>query len=440
MILFISNSGESCPIAYRMLELVEGVRVYIHSAQYRGVYRNMLPKCELTNLRKTAQKADLVVFDMALANERTREDLALLKIFDLPARSATIFGRVATKISEHTEVIGASAMTEQWELDRKEGTDLARLIGLDLPETVEFDRLSEAVKFLGFDENKKIRWVFKPDNNRDLDLTYVEKYPGELVHKLTHEWMQRITSDKFPLILKKYVEGIEILTEGWYDGSKFIHFNHTIEDKWLMNKDLGPPTGSQSSVMWLKKSGILLVELDRLAPKLNQAGYKGPIGINVIVTKDKVYFLKFTARFSYDAVYSLFTLCEDFTKLFTKAINVNWKSGFVASQRITIPPYPYASQELLKELARDVSIDTRVADLWMEDVYFDAGGLRCAGVDGVLGVVASYGKTLGEAVSRVYQNIGKLRISSCLQYRTDLGRRAEKAMKRLDEWGIDYGC
>lgn len=436
MILFFSNSGESCPIAYRM-QKDEDVQVYIHSPQYRGVYHNMIPKCSLTDLRKTARRADLVIFDMVKANERTREDLALLKIFDVSAKSASIFGPVAAKISKDTEVIGASEVTEEWELDRKGGADLARAIGLDLPEVVKFERLSDAVKFLQ-DEGKEIRWVFKPDNNQDLDLTYVEKYPGELVQKLTHEWMERITSDKFPFLLEKYIEGVEISTEGWYNGTSFVHFNHTIEDKRLMNGNLGPATGSQSNVVWFKKGGILISELKKLGPKLNQAGYRGPVDINAIVTKDRIYFLEFTARFGYDALYGLLTLCQDVNKFFTKGFLGSWRPGFVASQRVTIPPYPYANRELLKELAKDVSI-TPTSKLWMEDVYFDAEGCKCTGADGVIGVMTGYGTTLGEAISKMYQNIDKLRISSFLQYRTDGGRRAEKAMAKLTDWGLDFG-
>jgi len=439
MILFISNSGESCPIAYRMMKEHVDVMLYIHAPSYRRAYNGMLPKCGLTDLRKIARKAELVIFDITRANAQIKEDVALLKSFGVSTRSPEVFGAVASRMARHTKVIGASEYTASIELDRMDGEHLAEDVGLDLPTTMEFDRLSEAVEFLNSDEGKKTRWVFKPDNNQDLDLTYMEKYPGELRDKLTHEYMVRISEDKFPHILQEVVHGVEISTEGWFDGSKFVHFNHTIEDKRLMNGNLGPATGSQSNTVWIKNGGLLVPELSRLAPKLNQAGYIGPVDINTIVTKDKAYFLEWTPRFGYDAIYNLLTLYKGrVSSFFQSGFMADWKPGFASSQRITIPPYPYSDRGLLKEFARDVSVWGTFNTFWAEDVYFD-GSLRCAGSDGLVGVISAYGKTLGESINAVYQSIGKLKISSYIQYRTDLGRRTEKAIKQFQKWGIDYG-
>jgi len=76
---------------------------------------------------------------------------------------------------------------------------------------------------------------------------------------------------------------------------------------------------------------------------------------------------------------------------------------------------------------------------WMEDVYLNDGKLKCAGADGILGVVASHGNSLGGSVGNVYRAIDRLKIGSYLQYRTDLGRRAEKLFRVLEKMSIEVG-
>jgi hypothetical protein len=295
-VFFISNSGEALPIAYRLRKEGTDAKVYIHNRQYRRNYSGVFNKVGLAQVKQTAKKADLVIFDMTRVNEGTKDDKALLGIFKAPKTSRTVFGQIADKIKAFTPVIGASAWTEELEMDRKKGADLALKIGIRTPESQDFGKLSDGAAFL---KGRKDRWVFKPFNNQDLDLTYVEKYPGELFRKLQDEYPKRI-GEKISFMLQKVVDGVEISSEGWFDGERFVHFNHTLENKRLMSGNLGPAIGSQSNTVWIKKEkdGLLVKELTGLAPYLKKAGYIGPIDANCIVSeKDhKPYFLEWTPR------------------------------------------------------------------------------------------------------------------------------------------------
>jgi len=442
MILFMSNSGECLPIAYRMQKEGTEVKVYLHNSRYRKNYNNIIPKVGLKDLKRAVKKAELIIFDITRVNEKTRQDIALLKMFGVPKKSPTVFGPVADEMKAMgKKVIGASTWTEKIEMDRKLGADIAKKIGLKDPETVEFSSLKEGVKFLKT-EGRKDLWVFKPENNLDLDMTYVEKFNGELADKIANEYRQRLGTDKVEFILQKRVEGVEISSELWWNGKDAVHFNHTLEDKRLMNFNLGPAIGSQSNTVWIKKdeNGLLVKELKKLIPYLKRANYVGPIDINVIISKKdhKPYFLEFSPRFGYDAIYCLLTLIKgSLTEFFLNGFQTEFYDGFASSQRITIPPFPYADKQLLNAMAKDILIKNKLEDFWMEDVYMDdKGNIRCAGSDGIIGVVAERGNSLGGSVGNVYRKIDKLKIGSYIQYRTDLGKSQNKRMKQLQEWGF----
>lgn len=440
-VFFISNSGEALPIAYRLRKEGTDAKVYIHNRQYRRNYSGVFNKVGLAQVKQTAKKADLVIFDMTRVNEGTKDDKALLGIFKAPKTSRTVFGQIADKIKAFTPVIGASAWTEELEMDRKKGADLALKIGIRTPESQDFGKLSDGVAFL---KGRKDRWVFKPFNNQDLDLTYVEKYPGELFRKLQDEYPKRI-GEKISFMLQKVVDGVEISTEGWFDGEQFVHFNSTLENKRFMAGNLGPAIGSQSNTVWIKeKDGLLVKELTGLAPYLKKAGYVGPIDANCIVSeKDhKPYFLEWTSRFGFDALFCLLSMVDGpLSDFFLKRFDVPFRGAFASSERLSIPPFPYSTRGLLDDFARDVPIEDGLdspvmAGFYAQDVYQDGNDLKCAGADGILGVMAARGNSWGGSWGNVYRPLEKLRVGSYKQFRVDGASSLERRYNKLKKWRI----
>jgi len=142
----------------------------------------------------------------------------------------------------------------------------------------------------------------------------------------------------------------------------------------------------------------------------------------------------------YDALYCLLSLLESkLSDFFTNKFKVDFSDGFASSQRITIPPFPYNEPSLLKEYAKGVEIHADMEDphFWGQDIKRNGKKIECAGADGILGVVAARGNSLGGSVGNMYRAIDKLKIASTLQYRTDSGKRAEKAINKLQKWGIN---
>ncbi|MFB0522096.1 MAG: hypothetical protein ACETWD_11810 [Desulfatiglandales bacterium] len=211
----MSNSGDSLPIVWRLRREGMDCAIYIHNPAYKHNYDNLVPRVPIGSLRRTLLGVDTVIFDIIRPNEKTRQDVALLKLFKVRTGSPTVFGPVADKMKKHLLVIGASEWTEDLELNRFKGTEIAQKIGLKIPETQDFKSLKEGIKFL---KGKKDRWVFKPHNNQDIDLTYVEKFPGELAMKMQEDYEERLGGGKIEYMLQKFVDGYEISTEGWWDG------------------------------------------------------------------------------------------------------------------------------------------------------------------------------------------------------------------------------
>lgn len=440
MILFISNSGESLSIVHRLRKEGLPCEIYIHDPASRHNYDGILDKVPIGELRKKAYRADTVIFDSSRPNRKERQDIALLKMFGVKTGSENIFGPVADKLKKHVKVIGGSALTEEIEMDRKKGSDLAKKMGLSVPEIHEFKSLKEGEDFL---KGKNDFWVLKPFANQAIDLTYVEKYPGELLAKMKNELPLRIESEKFEYVLQKVIDGVEIDIEGWFDGKDFVHFNHTVEEKRLMNGNLGPAIGSQNNTVWIKReSNFLLDEIKKMIPFLKEANYIGSIDFNCIVSEEnhKPFFLEWTPRFGWDALFCLLSLVRGSLKdFFMKDFKVEFQNGYVSSSRISIPPYPYSGKDLLEEFAKDVPIEGRIDNFpyfWMEDVYKNGNGLACAGSDGVLGVVTGKGESLGESIGNTYRNIDRLKVASYLQFRTDLGKAARKRLETLSKWNI----
>ena len=204
-----------------------------------------------------------------------------------------------------------------------------------------------------------------------------------------------------------------------------------------MTGNLGPAIGSQSNTVWLERdrSSVGIPELIKMAAYLKMHNYIGPCDANLIIHKKVPYFLEWSPRFGYDAIYCLFELLKGtLTGFFEKGFNSNFHTGYAASQRISIPPFPYSDKKLLLEFAKDVSI---LGDLkkkprfWGQDIYNNTDHLACAGSDGILGIISGRDDSLGAAWGQVYGAIDKLEICSYIQYRTDGFKSAEKRMAKF---------
>ena len=422
---FISRFGDAGPLALHCSQVEQGdVDIYLHTASAKALYDGMIDRV-----------------DKPTAGDLDKEDT--LFIFDMVG-----MGSLAEKLkSQGYRVLGAGAFPDNLELDRGYGTRVMRTTGIKIPETKLFTSFDKAKAWIK--TNRRNRYVFKPLDNKSTALTYVSSSREDLETEL--DILSKRYRQGLSFILQEYVEGIEVSIEAWYAEGNLVPFsiNSTLESKRFMNDDKGPNTGCSLDVVWIWKKVPKLYKqtLGKLAPLLKKMKYTGPLDINCIVNKQGVYGLEFTSRFGYNAIYTLFELFDEkFTDFFdriskgdTGELKAN-RRDFAISVRCSVPPYPHSEDArnargiLIKNISPEES-----SHIWLMDAYLKEGEFLCAGVDGVIAVVTSSGKTVTDARRKVYEVIDKVSDFDIpdLQYRTDAGINAiEERLPQLKKLGM----
>lgn len=406
-VLFVSKYGDSLPLA--QLALREGHRVAFF-CEKRGDQGEGLVK-RVTSWRKFVRDADLIIFDMV--GFGAKADL-------LKKLNPTIFG--------------ASKVADKLELDRSLGLGFMKSNGIKVPRSKKFGDKRNGLSYL---KSEKGRYVLKPIGNKATSWTYVAMDDES---KDLEEILK--SSPNGPFELQEFVEGIEISTEGWFDGKKFVlPFNHTYEEKKFMNGNLGPAIGCAGNVVEVAKEDDWIVEktLKKIETPLSKLNYIGPIDINCIVKPEEkeAYGLEWTMRLGYDAIWALCELFQtpviDFLRKFTIGRELEMpldENSSAIAVRLSIPPYPYKSGDLPSKGIPVMFDKEALPHLWLSDVYKNNKGYFSAGVDGVICAVSAKGRDVRECKRRVYRTISNMTIPN-VQYRTDIGDRVERDKEKI---------
>ena len=451
-ILWVSDSRESICVAEKIYRAGIHVDYYIHDPTYRSNFAGMLPNIGMSDIPAALRRCDNVWFDITLPNHKTNRDLELFHRFGVSSNSPGVFGEIADKLSKTHWVVGSSSWTEKAELNREYGFDIAKKCGFDIPEYQKFKGLKEGIKFLQ-GPGKDQKWVFKLLNNGPLDLTYPETFPGEILDMMitslpTRLIKEKVNPEQAVYILQSFVDGVECSNELWFDGDEFSCASRTIEDKKLGSGNTGPATGSQSNVVAMCEDmdGHGFKEIQKLKPYLVRAGYVGPVDANIIFNENKAYFLEWTPRLGWSAFYCLCSFIPDgqLSNFILNDFQAVFKGGYVASQLISLYPYPNLDKKQLEMMVKGNLINHRLQDLndfWLQDVYLDdSKQLRVAGSDGIVGVLTGHGDTVEESIDKVHDRIKKLQIQGNLQYRTrhDHMTRAIERVNKLNKMEIGF--
>ncbi len=364
-----------------------------------------------------------------------------LCIFDVTGNS-----ELAEEAAKVTPVIGDSALASRLEDDRLFGIETMEAVGIEVPPYETFDNPEEAKAFIA--ETGK-RYVFKPfvvdGEEQECDTTYVSDSAEDLIKCLDGLWAD---SHNAPFLLQEVVEGTEISTEGYFDGTYFHFLNHTLEEKKFMSGSFGPNTGCSGNLVWVTGGNRLTAELQKLAPFLKESGYRGMIDLNTIVNESHAYGLEFTPRFGYDASASIFSLIDgDLGQFFYDIVTApdeGWidhspvpplRGAWAASERLTIPPYPEGDADF------DEGLPIKGIDLegaWKSCYLWDAmlakrrdgeEGLVTVGINGIVACPIASAYT-PEGAWKGLERISKGIKFPNLQCRDDL---EESTLKRLAE-------
>jgi len=415
-VLIISKEGDGAGIAYKLICEGHAVDLWIEDKNYKDCLRGFVERP--TSWRPCVAKADLIICDMVGYSEH--EDM--FKRLGKPTLCCNAAGDIL-------------------ELDRQRGMAAFHKLGINTPPSQDFKNAKDAAKLKWVNE---AGYVVKGSGNLDVGKTYVCD-TEEL-----YQWALTTMTDMHDIVVQERIpkEGsVEVSTEGWFNGIDFIHpFNHTFEEKHYFPEDIGKMTGCAGNVVLPMENPSRLAKetVMKFGPLLRKASYRGPLDVNCIVTKDKLYALELTCRFGYDAIEALMTgLNEPIGGFFFDVAtgikkSMKLRNDFLITVRISRDPYPYAKPCDLDEPDKGMPIcGLNITDMkftYLCDVYKDGDQLKYAASDGVILKATAFGRTVKEAQHRVYKICKNVKAID-IAYSPGIGDRVDKDIASLKEWG-----
>lgn len=410
-ILMMSPEGDGFGIAHKLVEEGNDVRVWVKERKFNNALDGVVE--HVSGWRPSASHwADLVIADMVG------------------------MGKWAT-VLDGFEVIhmGFNLLADVAELDRHKQMELLENSDVSMPQTWRFESPGAAEELL---KNWiEPGYVLKPSGNIATGKTIVAHNRND------YKWaLEQYTGDQ-DLVVQAFVNGVEISTEGWFNGKGWLHpFNHTMEEKRFMPGNVGPHVGCMGNVVWPVKHGAkdkFVDELKKLTPFLQAINYVGPIDLNCIANENGIYALELTVRFGYDALEALYELMtEPLSRLLMQLAagaepeQMELKNEMAIAVRLSVPPYPHEEPNK-QDRGLPVKLPSNLKHYYLTDVHKNGNDFEWSASDGVLMKVGASGKDIKTLRRNVESAIAKVQVQG-VQYRNDIGLRVEKDRKMLKKW------
>src|SRR5258708_1670201 len=426
-ILIHSASGDSGGLAFIMHREGASVDLYIKDAFSRKVLDGIVPHVESLE-EGLKKKPDLIIFDLNGDGEK------------------------ADKLrKDGWKVIGGSKLCDRLEMDRSWGVQVAKQYGIKVPKTVEFKNIDEAI---GYIKQTKKPLAIKIDNNKSEASSYVAKSQEDMLDYITYQKEEGlINGDTF--ILQEVIKGAEISTECWFsNGSPCFSSNSTFEVKKLIAGELGVRTGAETSAVChyeRNHSKLAIKTVLKIAPLLKHSQYTGACDVNAIVSEEdhEPYFLEFTPRLGYSAIYAYFAMIgipvsEYFYRLSRGAFTIPFKTKWSTALKLHIPPYPFSHED--DRIAREAYKPTegiRINGKYGPDfipIDVEKGkrtGLQAAGTMGIIGECLGRGNSLMEAWHGSQKVFKSVEVPNAGGRYTDGIDDAWKRIMKLRSWGYN---
>ena len=334
--------------------------------------------------------------------------------------------------------IGPDTRSARLEHDREYGQQIMEQYGVPTAHHQSFDDYDAAIAYV---KKRDTRLVSKPFGSDNKALSYAAKGPEDLIFMLKKWQREGKIKDKF--ILQDFVPGIEVAVGGWFDGGCFSGgFHENFEFKKLMNDDIGPATGESGTILQVVDHSALANKvLVPFEPLLKALHYTGYFDTNCIVAKDGTpYPLEFTARPGWPTTHLQLSLLRgDLLESLhaTRAPHFT-RNKTVCGVVVTQPDYPYS------HITRKEVTGIPVWGFDPENLHHhpcemmykkgpDYTGYATAG--DYIACVTGHGTTISGAAESAYTNLNALTIVNSPMWRTDIGKKLEKELPRLQKHG-----
>lgn len=348
-------------------------------------------------------------------------------------------------------VWNGGGINDMLEYDRVYGMKIFAENGVVTPDTWEVstgDEIGQVVK-QHFDEKDRVVIKIDGESGAGSSFSYVACDPIDLMKQVGHWEEDGLLEKRWSGIIQRFVDGIEVSIEGWFNGEIFTNHNVTIEEKKQMSGDLGPAVGCAFNVVFpvAASSRLSKLVLDPLAKFLKTHSFLGQIDVNSIVDASGVpHALEFTPRCGYDATP---TLCwgygDTYANLVMESLGLEDsrrpepKSCFQAGVRVSVPPYPFESKS--DELSRKVyslaegvpfeNYDDIATCFAPYDLMRTEAGVVIAGSCGIAGVALGCGETPKEAGLAAYKTADQVKLPNKAYRAIDGWKRAQEDIESL---------
>jgi len=345
-------------------------------------------------------------------------------------------------------VFGPTQESASLEIERSKGMAFLEKHGIEVPEYKKFSGLDEAEAHV---RKTGEQYVFKTlGDNEDKSLSYVSKSPADMLARIQH-WKKIKLNPKGPVILQKFIKGIEMGVSRWMGIEGFIglwdeHFEH----KKLMSDDCGPNTGEMGTVQaYTAKSKLGTDYLSKLEKPLREMGHTGDMAVGFIIDdKGKAWPTEFTNRPGWPAMNIMLSQHRgDPAKWMLEALR--GKDKFQATQDIAIglvvaqPDFPYSnmtksetegipiytpeSKDIQPQSVKIEKQPVMEGDKVVEKDCWSSCGDYLAVVTGTAGNVSS-------ARKKAYDLLEKVEVPNKL-YRDDVGEGLKEKLPKLHAMG-----
>lgn len=414
-ILVLSHYGDGMGVSQRLRMEGHDVFMYIRDPDYKDCGRGIVERPG--SWRPLVPDVDLIVCDSVGFSPI----LSVAKRFNKP-------------------VFSCSSFTDLMESDRKRAAALFDRLDIRTPDSILFDT---APARLRKDEREQVAaWsqgaFVKPSRGLASETQYAPTVE-HLDWLLGYFYCQK----HFPLIVQECIDGIEISTEGWFNGTRWLEpFNHTIEEKRLHLCHSSTLGGCLGNIVFPTKGDALTkLLLEPLSPYLRKAGYRGPVDVNAIISgpveSHEYAALEFTCRMGYDAITAFIEGLQEPLGSLLMGVAAGTKESISLGNDYLLAVRLLLDESLpLKGMPLTGVCKENLRHLFLTDAYLDTDSktFRYAGSDGILACATAHGKTISDARARVYRTISRLSIPN-MYYRTDIGQGVSKHIEQLKVWG-----
>lgn len=353
-------------------------------------------------------------------------------------------------------IVGATAKSASWELDRKTGQDIFRKAGIPVPPFREFERYDDAIAYV---KREARAFVSKPSyDESDKSLSYVGKTPADMVYMLERWKKQKRLKGAF--ILQEKVSGCEMavgafigphgFNSGWCENWEF---------KSLMAGDRGPNVGEMGTVCrFVSRSKLADKVLKPLEDRIVATGHTGYVDVNCIIDENgDPWPLEFTMRPGWPTF--------NIQQSLNQKDSVEWLGCLAAGRDLkpwrlneistgvvmALPEFPYGKTKIENMVGVPIMGVTpsmrehlhpccvmdgmapmdRNGEVVQERMWLTAG-------DYVL-VATGQGESVRQARGRAYRILERIKVPASPFWRPDIGQRLKTQLPEIQRHGYASG-